>query len=313
VVIPAHNAERYIAASVRSALAAGIPEVEVLVVDDGSTDQTAAAVHAIPDPRITVISIAASGGPSRPRNIGIGQARAPYVSLLDADDLLKPGKLAASVAALERCPSAGFAFGDYEKIDQDGKIFESSVLRAYPHFRAIESQTTGEGWHLIPQRALSWGLLHENFIGTSGVVLRRELALAVGLFDEAIFFGEDADFWFRLAHRADALYCESIGHSYRVHSAGLSGASAPSRNAASRIRVLSREQSRWRERAARRQLDRRIANNLEVIGYQHRLRRERWQAVRSYLHACVLSPKMPRLINLLKAAFPPGERNRRCE
>jgi glycosyltransferase involved in cell wall biosynthesis len=303
VVVPAHNAGRYIAATVRSALDASAPDVEVLVVDDGSTDRTVAEVRAIDDPRVTVISIAASGGPSRPRNIGIRQARAPYVSLLDSDDLLKPGKLAASVAALQRCPSAGFAFNDYEKMDEDGNVFETSFSYAYPVFRQTKSEPAGDGWRLIPQRELTRALLYENFIGTSGVVIRRDLAIMLGGFDETIAFGEDSDFWFRLAHRCDALYSTRVGHSYRVHPTSLVRSNPPIRNALSRIRVLRRERARWRDREAHRQLDRRIAKNLDVIGDHHSLHRERWRAARSYLHAFALSPDKRRLVEVVRAVL----------
>src|SRR5262249_53353825 len=87
VVIPAYNRERYIAATVHSALNAGEPDVEVLVIDDGSTDRTVAEVRALKDARVTIRSIPRSGGPSRPRNVGIQRARGAYVSLLDSDDL----------------------------------------------------------------------------------------------------------------------------------------------------------------------------------------------------------------------------------
>jgi glycosyltransferase involved in cell wall biosynthesis len=306
VVVPAHNSGRYIAAAVRSALEVSAPDVEVLVIDDGSTDQTVAEVRAIDDPRVTVISIAASGGPSRPRNIGIRQARAPYVSFLDSDDLLKAGKLAASVAALDRYPSAGFAFGDYEKMDEDGNVFETSFSYGYPVFRALKSEPAGEGWRLIPQRELARGLLYENFIGTSGVVIRKDLAVTLGGFEEGLAFGEDSDFWFRLAHHCDALYSARVGHSYRVHSASLVRGRPPIRNALFRIKVLRRERARWRDRAAHRQLDRRIAANLDVIGYQQRLQRHRWLAVRSFLHACASSPDWHRLVSLIEAAFLPS-------
>ncbi len=302
VVMPTYNAERYVAAAVRSALESGIPDVEVLVVDDGSTDRSAAAVRALADPRVTVMSIAASGGPSRPRNIGMRQARAPYVSLLDSDDLLRPGKLAASVAALDRCPTAGFAFGDFEKMDADGNVFEMSISHAYSVFRGLESKPAGGDWRLIAQSEMARGLLYENFIGTSGVVLRRDLALALGGFDETLANGDDLDLWFRLAHHGDALYCPKVGHSYRVHSTSVMHR-PPLRNAISRIKVLRRERARWRDRASRRQLDRRIAENLAVIGYQQRLRRERWQAARSYIHAYAISPDTRWLRGLVAAAL----------
>ena len=76
----------------RSVLASDLREIEVIVLDDGSTDRSLAIVRAIDDPRLQIISLEASGGPSRPRNIGIARARAPYVALLDADDLLKAGQ-----------------------------------------------------------------------------------------------------------------------------------------------------------------------------------------------------------------------------
>jgi glycosyltransferase involved in cell wall biosynthesis len=312
VVIPTYNAERYIAAAVRSALDPSLPDVEVLVVDDGSTDRSVAEARAIDDPRVTVIPIPASGGPSRPRNVGIGRARAPYVSLLDSDDLLKPGKLAASVAVLDRCPSAGFAFGDFEKIDADGNVFETSVAYAYPVFRGLNSEPAGGDWRLIPQTALARGLLYENFIGTSGVVIRKDLAVALGGFDETLANSNDRDLWFRLAHRYDAVYSPSVGHSYRVHSASIVHG-PPIRNALSRISVLRRERARWRDRPARRQLARLIAENLAAIGYRQRLRRERWAAARSYLHAYAISPQSRWLMGVIAAALFAPERRRKSK
>lgn len=306
VVMPAYNTERYIAAAVRSALDANAPDVEVLVVDDGSTDRSVAEVRAIDDPRITVIPISASGGPARPRNIGIGHARAPYVSLLDSDDLLKPGRLAASVAALDRCPSAGFAFGNFDKMDADGNVFETSFSFAYPVFRGLKSEPAGGDWRLIPQSELARGLLYENFIGTSGVVMRTDLAVTLGGFDEKLPNGDDLDLWFRLAHHCDAVYSPTVGHSYRVHSTSVVHRPLI-RNAASRIKVLRRERARWHDRVARRQLDRRIAENLAVIGYQQRLRRERWLAVRSCFHAYTTSPERRWLASLIAAALLPPE------
>jgi GT2 family glycosyltransferase len=306
IVMPAFNAGGYIAESVRSALDAGSLDVEVIVIDDGSTDNTVQAVRGIEDPRVSVISIAASGGPSRPRNVGLRQARAPYVSLLDSDDLLKPGKLSSSVRALDSCPAAGFAFGNYEKMDADGNLFESSFAYAYPVFRGLRSEAAGDDWRFIPQSELARGLLYENFIGTSGVVMRRELALSLGGFDESLPNGDDLDLWFRLAHKAGALYSPSVGHSYRVRPSSVVRG-PPLRNALSRIKVLRAERRRWSESAARRQLARRIAENLAVIGYQQRLQGRRWQAIRAYAHAYALGRESRWLAQLVASAlFAPG-------
>src|SRR5689334_3583175 len=101
VVMPVHNAAAYVERAVRSALASDLQELEVIVVDDGSQDQSAAIVAAIADPRVVLLHMPPSGGPSRPRNAGIARARAPYVALLDSDDELKPSKLSAAIGALD--------------------------------------------------------------------------------------------------------------------------------------------------------------------------------------------------------------------
>ena len=288
--MPAHNAERYITASIRSALESRGVEVEVIVVDDGSTDKTAAAARALDDPRVTVVSITASGGPARPRNVGIGRARAAFISLLDSDDLLKPDKLRESVAALERFPTAGFAFGDFEKMDADGNVFETSMTYAYPVFRSLAARSVDAGCRLIPQQELARGLLYENFVGTSGVVARRALVQELGGFYEALTNGDDLDLWFRLAHSGDAIYLPVVGHSYRVHATSLVHG-PPARNARARLTVLRRERTRRRDRAELRHLDRRIAETLAVVAYQQRLLGMRWRAAGAYLRAYLASPQ----------------------
>jgi glycosyltransferase involved in cell wall biosynthesis len=298
VVMPAYNTERYITAAVRSALESGESAVEVLVIDDGSTDRTVETVRAIKDTRVRITSIAPSGGPSRPRNVGISQARAPYVALLDSDDLLKPHKLATSVAALDRNLSAGFAFGDYERIDADGRLLEASVLGGYPTFCGLSSIELKDSWRLIPQPELARGLLYENFIGTSGVVIRSDLARSLGGFDETLTCSEDRDMWFRLARCCDALYSPRIGHSYRKHESSLT--QRPSiRCALSQIKVLRGEKAHWRDRASRRQLNRRISEHLAGIGYRRREQCQRWAAVWAFSRAFLTSPELRWIRGLL--------------
>jgi glycosyltransferase involved in cell wall biosynthesis len=300
VVMPAYNAERYVAAAVRSALDGGEALIEVLVVDDGSTDRTVAVVRAIDDPRVSVIPISASGGPARPRNVALSHARAPYLAMLDSDDVLKPGWLAASADALDRYPAAGFAFGDFERMDADGDVFEMSASYAYPVFQGLKSEPAGEDWRLIPQSELIRGLLYGNFIGTSSVVMRRELVTTLGGFDESLKNADDVDLWYRLAHRCGALYCSRVAYSYRVLANSVARG-PPLRTALTRIQVLRRERARWHDREARKQLNRRIAENFAGIGYQQRLHGERWPAVRSYLRAYATSPQSRWLTYLIAA------------
>jgi glycosyltransferase involved in cell wall biosynthesis len=289
VVMPVYNAEAYVEMAVRSALASDLDEIEVIVVDDGSTDRSAAIVAEIEDPRLVMVRLRPSGRPSRPRNVGIARARAPYVAFLDADDLIKPDKLSAAVNALDRQPEAGFAFADFERIDERGTLLRKSAIADFPMFHTLTSVPVGDNWHLIPQADLARGLLYENFIGTSGVVLRKHLLTEIGPFDESTVYSEDRDLWFRLAHRCGALYWNHVGHSYRDRPGNLTGG-PEARNARDRITVLQREKSRWSERAARRQLDHLIAENLAAIGYEQRHRGHHLRPIGLFARAFATSP-----------------------
>jgi hypothetical protein len=225
------------------------------------------------------------------------------VSLLDSDDLLKPTKLASSVAALERCPSAGFAFGDFEQIDEDGNPFETSLSYAFPVLRLVTSRPIGNGWYLIPQVELARLLVHQNFIATSGVVIRRDLAVTLGGFDETLVFHEDTDFWFRLARCTDAVYSKSVGHSYRVHFASLTHSDSVLQLGRDGIRALRREKTQWRNRGARRLLDRSIAGYLHSIGFHHHRQGKPWKAVCSHFHGFAVYPRRDWLLALIRLAF----------
>jgi glycosyltransferase involved in cell wall biosynthesis len=299
VVMPVYNAEAYVEMAVRSALASDLRELEVIVVDDGSTDRSAEIVANIKDPRVVTVSLRPSGGPSRPRNVGIARARAPYVAFLDADDLIKPDKLSAAVHVLDRHPEAGFAFADFESIDEGGTVVRSSTIADFAVFRTLPRKPLGGNWHLIPQAQLAHGLLYENFIGTSGVVLRKQLLAELGPFDESIAYSEDRDLWFRLAHRCAALYWNHVGHSYRARPGSLTHGPAAARNARQRITVLQREKNRWRDRPARSQLDRLIAENYVAIGYEERRRRRRLRSMAMFAVAFATSPDVRWLRGML--------------
>jgi glycosyltransferase involved in cell wall biosynthesis len=302
VVIPLHNTEAYVEAAIRSALTSDLRELEVIVVDDGSRDQSAAVVAAITDPRVVLVRIPASGGPSRPRNVGIATACAPYIAFLDSDDLLKSCALSEAVVALERCPTASFAFTDFERIDEREALIQQSVLRDYRAWPLLTSEPVHMNWRTIPQRKLARALVYENFISTSGLVVRRALIDALGGFDESLTFSEDRDLWFRLAHRGDALFSSRVGVSVRARPGSLTSPAHGQhiRNARARIAVLQRERNRWSltERAIHRQLDRLIAANLAAIGYQERGSR-RLHAMMMFARAFATSPQIRWLRGLL--------------
>lgn len=187
VIIPAYNGAATIGETIASVRSQTLTDWELMVVDDGSTDGTAAAVRAIAestgDGRITVISIA-NGGVSAARNFGAARSRGTYLSFIDADDLWTADKLEAQVRILRSRPGAAVAYSWVDCVDGDGLV---RVRRG--------GYSLGVG---ALQRKLT---LIDTIESGSNVLVTRSAFEAVGGFDETLTHGEDWDLWLRLSAR----------------------------------------------------------------------------------------------------------------
>lgn len=133
-VIAAFKAADTITRAIDSALAQEDVSVEVIVVDDASQDNTAAVVEAIADPRIRLIRLPANRGPGGARNAGLDAARGEWVAILDADDTVRPGRLARMIARARR-ESADIAVDNLEVLNLDGRrerMFDDTTLENTP-------------------------------------------------------------------------------------------------------------------------------------------------------------------------------------
>jgi glycosyltransferase involved in cell wall biosynthesis len=183
VIIPSYNAAAHLRRAVDSVLAQTWHSLELLVVDDGSTDDTRAALHAYGD-RLRLLS-QANGGPAAARNHGLREAAGEYVAFLDADDWWEAGKLAEQVALLDARPEVGFCSTATRVVDAAG-----AAVAAWP----CQPQAGP-----LPDSLFMNGSVVSG--STSGVVARRALVLEVGGFDAALRGFEDPDLWIRLAAR----------------------------------------------------------------------------------------------------------------
>lgn len=176
VVMPARNAARHIGAAVSSALAQTIEDLEVVVVDDGSTDATAAIAESH-GKRVRVVS-QASAGVAAARNRGIAESRAALVAFCDADDILLPGHLAAllSVHGGGRAVATANAYW----------LFETGIDPARLRHRGRFPPESGQ------RRAI----LEQNFVSTMAV-FPRTLVDEIGPFSEDLTRAEDWEFWMR--------------------------------------------------------------------------------------------------------------------
>ena len=187
VVIAAYNAETFLRQTMESVLAQSLRDIEVIVVDDGSTDKTAEILHSFADPRLSVLR-QKNTGVSAARNAGLAVARAPYIFFLDADDMLQSDALSKMVATLDRMPDRIACFGHHLRIAEDGtRLSKPQDLR----------------WKLFPAEDTLRHMIAKNFIACGAICIRTEAARSVGGFNPALKLGEDWEFWCRLALLGD--------------------------------------------------------------------------------------------------------------
>lgn len=183
VIIPTFNRERAVVNAIESALAQTYPALEVIVVDDGSTDGTP-RVFAGYGGRITGFR-KENGGCSSARNYGIRRARGSFIALLDSDDVWFPRKIEKQMAALMNNPAAGLSICDMEYRD------EATGLRSFSRLRSV---IPADG-HILAS------VLKLPPITCSYMVLRREVFEVAGYFDEKFFTANDFDLMLRVCSR----------------------------------------------------------------------------------------------------------------
>jgi glycosyltransferase involved in cell wall biosynthesis len=187
VVIAAYNAERMIAAAVRSVLAQTCAELELIVVDDGSTDRTAAVVGGFDDPRVRLLA-QSNRGPAAARNAGIAAAAGVYIGFLDSDDLWMPDYLELTGSALDAADNPGFAYTDaYVFDDGSGRVRRQTAMeRMEP---PVPPPADRDRFLLE--------LLQRNFVYVSTTVPKRVLD-QVGGYDPTLSGAADYELWMRI-------------------------------------------------------------------------------------------------------------------
>ncbi|HEY2732352.1 MAG TPA: glycosyltransferase [Polyangiales bacterium] len=220
VIMPVYNRASVVEQALRSVLEQSFTDLELIVVDDGSTDETYERVLSVGDRRVTCHRQANSGRPSIPRNVAIRIARGDYVAFIDSDDVWLPGKLERQVELMDARPDAGLIYAL-------AAIFDDHRELGYIGPR------TGS----VPERIFEALLLSGCFFQTTTVMLRREVIDRVGLFNEDVRYrvAEDYDLWIRVAYRYPTLFLPQVVARYRQHAASFSN---DKREAVTRVRYV---------------------------------------------------------------------------
>jgi glycosyltransferase involved in cell wall biosynthesis len=247
VVIPTFNRAHSVTAAARSVLDQGFRDLELVVVDDGSTDDTAARIAAIGDERLRYVR-GRHAGVSAARNLGVRHAGGPLIAFLDSDDLWRPDKLEREVAFLDRHSEVDAVFSDLEKRDGD-RVYPSFMRETAVFSRRLAGASYPAGLVIEPREMLLC-LLEEVPIKPSALVVRRTAFQRVGGFDEGWSSSEDWEFLLRLAHQHRFGYIDRPLAVLHISTDSLHIVDQ-SRGETAMIQLLLRERERARRRGDR--------------------------------------------------------------
>lgn len=200
VIIDTYNQAQFIHKTISSVLEQTYQDFEIIVVDDGSTDDTGSVVKTFTDPRLKYI-YQENAGQANTLNIGIKNSSGKYIAFLDGDDFFLPHRLEAHIQILEERPEIGLVASGYVYVDETGQITHEN-----------------QAWQDTPQLDLETWLFYCP-TAPSAVSVRRNWLEKVGGFDENLPCGIDYDLWIRLAYAGcRSAWAETLVCAYRRHS-----------------------------------------------------------------------------------------------
>lgn len=197
VLMPVYNGERFLVEALNSILGQTFRDFEFVIVDDGSTDETATLLGQVRDPRVRVLT-QANGGMSAALNAGLATAVGIYVARMDQDDVARSERLATQVSFLQGNPKIAAVGSSFRTIDERGRCQGSAIV-------------------LVGNAELRRDLFVRCPFGHGTVMARRDVMLDLGGYDGSKWPAEDYDIWRRLMTSRDVANVPALLYDYRVY------------------------------------------------------------------------------------------------
>jgi len=211
VIMPVYNGEKFLAQAIESVLNQNYQDLELVCVNDGSTDRSQEIIDSFFDPRLKSIVQENAGLPAA-RNIGIKASSGSFIAFLDCDDIYLPFSVEKRVSYLSVSPERVFVHTDFIPIDESGNQIADSLKQ----WRGIDP---------ISGMCFKSLFLHGTAILPSSVMMKKEIFDRVGLFDGSFLRAQDYDLWLRIAYHYPLFLLNECCVKYRVHSQSLSNLS----------------------------------------------------------------------------------------
>lgn len=307
VIMPAYNSEKYIRQAIQSILDSTLKDFELIVVDDGSTDQTGRIVEELAsiDNRITILTQENSGRPSIPKNVALKVVKGEYVCFLDNDDYISPTKLENLAAGLDKHQDWVAVFHDVQLVDSKGVKLGGSYLsdaeflsKAHDHLRSV-----GGNWYDCGDRfSIFQALYYAGYHTQSVMFARNRLPWSQVYFDTTFTICDDTDLWLRVGMMGKSGYLNKIESFYRIHDTNLT-----KKKLIWAEDIVSLHESHYLRiehllsDAERIQYRKKIAHYWSDYGYQQSLSNSPWHATKSFFKAGKWHKSEYSSLNVIKA------------
>jgi glycosyltransferase involved in cell wall biosynthesis len=212
IIIPLFNTEQYIEESLHSAIQQSYQNIEIIVIDDNSTDESVAIVKRLMqiDKRISLLNNQRVKGVSGARNTGLDNATGEFITFLDSDDKLSSDSVELRLKAYHCNPNASLICGGFDFIDETSKFIETYWF----HNEIKEHLEPATGYFKL-QNPIPFFLTQFNMIITNTIMFRKDMISKFGVFKEDMTHSEDEEYWYRIAITGPIVFIPSILASYR--------------------------------------------------------------------------------------------------